>query len=419
MLALLLTAVLCQEGAAAAKLTATGAVVYPSGPYWGTWKGAISSESHSLSLLNGIVKETCDFQSSPAPVGVLWSVRETVGQASVLAEATTGQGKQTGFASEDLKTVRLIQADGIRAYAPSEIETLKQLPPLSATLQFADPVPEAEVELRAFCHGVNWEPVYRIYLGAEQRARFTLSAVLKNWGPEPFQSNAVRLAATDPGRNEPAHSLFDGALYEWGPAVLAPFSSASKKVLDAETSVRERVIWRIGQVELAGIDAAMSDSLSTELVVTPPTEARTLPGGLLLVFQGDRPVAQRTWPGVEEGREAVLTMGPPAGIEVRKEETELERKQSAIQRENEYYDWVRMTGVLSIHNRRTSPVELSVVKTFEGEGTAASDQGRISRAGNVVGRREAVSEIRWELSLPAGQQKRLTYSYLLHLKSQD
>ena len=131
--------------------------------------------------------------------------------------------------------------------------------------------------------------------------------------------------------------------------------------------------------------------------------------------RGSRPLRFVPFPYTAEGQVAVLRLGPASGLDVRRAESELERKTTMIRGSKEQHDFVRMTGTLTIENHRPDPAKLEVTKRFEGDGLAASDDGVVRRLPNRVGLRQAVSEIRWDLEVLPGQRKRLTFGYRANL----
>lgn len=418
MIAVVLTAMLLADPAESVQPSLTQAIVYPQGPYWGVWSGDVSPQQPTLQLPASILEETCEAKTEP-PVAFYWQrdPHDLARTSPMLATVGTPEGRWTGLAMETASGLRLDQGRAVRYLAADQIQTVRWFAPVRLQFRLQQSDPKVSVRAEGFACGLTWEPEYRIYLGAENSARFRMAARLLN-----LQSNAVdcpnvQLAVAQP-EGTSANSVFDGSNYEWGPVKLGPQQSVSKSLLDGQAAATERVIWKVGQVAVVGAESVREDQLISRLQITPPDEAQSLPAGSAVIFQGERPMARSTLPFVERGQSASIELGLPSGIRVNREETELERKQSAIQRENEYYDWVRLTGVLTIENVRPTAVEMTVIKTFEGEGTAASDDGAIVRQPNVVGDREALTEIRWELTVPAGEKRRLTYGYLLHLKAE-
>jgi len=70
---------------------------------------------------------------------------------------------------------------------------------------------------------------------------------------------------------------------------------------------------------------------------------------------------------------------------------------------------------VTVANRRATAMRIRVVKPVEGEALVSSDEGKMTRVPNRLGVDQPLSEIRWELVLPAGQTKKLTYGTLLQV----
>jgi hypothetical protein len=146
---------------------------------------------------------------------------------------------------------------------------------------------------------------------------------------------------------------------------------------------------------------------------------RAWPAGELAVLEEGRLRAMATLPHADPGQIVEVPLGAASGVAVKREEVELERKMSPVRRENEAPDRVLTAGTVTIVNRRTKPVRLRIVKSVVGEGLAASDDGKIQRAANRLGPDQPLSEIRWNLNLPPGQTKKLTFGTVINLVPPD
>lgn len=414
-LIILAAAILGADEKAPTTLQAERAIVFVNGPSWVTWKAAVESKSE-LQLPAGVDVGSLAFSSDDSkPVAV-----KIVGESPVPGEGefveVTRKGQSfLGRLSGPVEKPSLTMMFGERrTFTADEVEAIIAHAPKKARLETAQP---GEISLRGsgFVSGLNWKPSYRLHLGVESSARLTVTAQVVNASPAALDYPSVQLAVIEPVKSS-AYPALETTQYEWGPLQLPAQSAATKTLFDGPAEVEEVVHWEVGEPAFEGIRPAKADRLTTHLVLAPPEQNGSLAAGTVVVVQGELPVASLPMPFVAAEQRATLELGPPAGIAIQREETELERNQSEVQRENHYYDWVRMTGMLKIHNKRTTPVKMHVVKSFKGEGTAASDNGQISRQPNAVGDGQARSQIAWNLTIPAGQEKRLTFGYVLHLE---
>lgn len=327
-----------------------------------------------------------------------------------------------------------------------------------AELEFPAGTPAANLTTTALAARLGWRPVYRLEIGPESNAKLSLTAVIENRTGEAIAAKSAdcSLALPSPallGQTETAEpasaasaapaasgralaalqdgsrpngpsalnrsvnsdrSANDATLFALGPLTMSDGSQLDRGVLEQSVRVEEELEWEVAGPQRVAAKNVLPDVAETVLRLVP-SDARSLPPGPVLIQEGGRLRATAELPYVFHGEPAQLRLGPAPGITVTREETELERKQTATRRENEESDWIRMTGSLTIKNARLQAARLRIRKAFEGEGIAASDEGKIQRRPNQVGRDRPLCEIRWTVVVLPGQTKRLTYGYQLQL----
>ncbi|MGL5097203.1 MAG: hypothetical protein ACRDD1_16575, partial [Planctomycetia bacterium] len=296
-----------------------------------------------------------------------------------------------------------------------------------------------EVTTGAWVRGPRWTPTYTIERLAEGRMRLSLIGVISFAGlggaradatsTERFDKVVLSLALPDDlesstpvkplpiDRTTPVQGAFDV-----GPLTVRRHWLARTTILEREAAVEELVEWNVG--------ATTTPNAATPAIAAPIEQgvrlwrwkndgAAALPAGQVVRTVDGVPQETAGFDGVEAGEAATLRLGPAVGLRLERTELEVERKQPAIRRENGHYDYAEIAGSLTIDNRRPAPVALEIAKVFEGEGLAASDDGRIRRRPNQIGRTRPLTEIRWTITVAPGATRRLTYAYQIDLPGPD
>jgi hypothetical protein len=293
-----------------------------------------------------------------------------------------------------------------------------------AVLEFAPELRTADVRTTALVAGFGWKPEFRLARGPDSALRLQLFAVIASPADETIDTKAAFCAIGFPKvpaagvapliQSDSDAAAADPALFELGAVSLPAHHERRVRLVDCKTSSAIAYEWIAGAGEAAPKSSETVERVEALLRV-PNTCGRSLPPGPALVMQGDGPPTAADMPYSPAGAVATLRLGTAAGIECRREEIEIERRQPKIRVENELYDYVKMAGTLSIVNRRPEAVALEIQKTFEGDGIAASDGGAVRRVPNQAGRPIPLSEVRWKLQVGPGETKRVTYGYMLYL----
>lgn len=301
-------------------------------------------------------------------------------------------------------------------------------PVAHATVRFPEGVKKATVQTSALVEGVGWRPSYRLNIGPEGQGRLTLTAILFNSTPQELRADQAEcsllsLDRTETGTESSDASNADQTSYVIGPLVLNPLSATPVSseqprisLADLEVRVEQRFDWRVGGLDPRSGTHEDSDRVEAVLVVTTGAQ-RALASGPAVVMQAERPLAITEFPHCPAGQAAEVRLGATRDLQVKREETELDRKRGVGMGEEQPVDWVTFAGTLAIENQGIVPARVRVTKRFAGEGTAASDEGRIQRVLNQVGLLHPISEILWEVTIPRGQIKRLTYGYRMVVPS--
>ena len=142
--------------------------------------------------------------------------------------------------------------------------------------------------------------------------------------------------------------------------------------------------------------------------------------GAAMVMDGYLPIAQELLTYTPIGGKCQLPLTVAMDVRGTYEEEEIERKLKAIHFDG--YDYVRISkkGTLRVTNYKKESIELIIACSFGGNGTKASDEGKImvtdfegSDWRNFRGNTALTghSTIRWDLKLKSGETKEVTCEY--------
>ena len=264
------------------------------------------------------------------------------------------------------------------------------------------------------CRGVTdvfeVSPAYHLDYGDAPAGRLALRITLARQAGPPLEPQKFFLAMTSVGDSAKAN-LWDDSRYELPASPLPTQFQRSYRAFEEETPVEEIVEARLGPMK---VDVASADSVRSLLKLTNKT-AIAWPAAPIHLYRDLKPRGTAMLSVAAPGQPVEVDVGAALGVSVKREEVELERKLSPIRRENEPPDRIQTTGTVTVANRRATAMRIRVVKPVEGEALVSSDEGKMTRVPNRLGVDQPLSEIRWELVLPAGQTKKLTYGTLLQV----
>jgi len=140
--------------------------------------------------------------------------------------------------------------------------------------------------------------------------------------------------------------------------------------------------------------------------------------GPCLVVSKDRPLSEDLLKYVPRGGAGEIPVTTAINVAHEQSESEAERKLKAHQpRHNFYLDLVNLDGKLELKNFEKRVVTIVITATVSGRPLAASDDGVISVNTKKLKLRERSGTITWQVKLPAGETKTLTYSYERYVPS--
>lgn len=343
--------------------------------------------------------------------------------------AQTGRAWHFGLGGRDPsaepapeRKLALLEKHGLSLVDVARIRHVGRMEPIvaNARLTFPPETRSVELEQSALVWGVNWSPRYRLTLLPDNMASVRLDGTAQNLGPKPIAAERAWFSCRDPLANLGDGEGAEGAGVDTGRGMefpvealtLPPGEAVTRTLLETTLSTRKVHVWNVGGVTLENAPPPRRDELLAFLEVDHPDQAG-LPAGPVTVTEGGKPIGVTDWPPPGAQPRSLVPLGPSNDLVFEREEVELERKRGgggAVD-EDAPADWVVMTGSLSLKNQTRQATRVRVVKTFLGEGTAASDEGHIQRRPNHLDPRHAVGEIRWDIEIPGGQTKRLTYGY--------
>lgn len=328
------------------------------------------------------------------PLRVRTQSGETIGR---LLKVVSGDNDDPAFLLSDAASVRRLPFGSIA-------EVSRASPPV-ARIAFAGNVAEARLSVSAFIRGIAWQPTYRLDLGPDGKGRLRATAVLSGALEEDYEARSWELVGAAMDDAKPSTTeVAERVRYPLGAFRLPRATRLLRPLFDVAVTAEEQV--------LAELDAAADSSPRVRALYTiqNPTD-QAWPAGEAIVRSGLLVLGVAELPAVGARQTAEVAAGSATGIEIRREESELERRQAAIQGENEPVDSFPRAGSITVTNRRTSTANVQLVLRTKGVGLAASDDGKISRVGQGSRGMAPFTEFRWRLALPSGQSKRVTYGY--------
>jgi hypothetical protein len=128
------------------------------------------------------------------------------------------------------------------------------------------------------------------------------------------------------------------------------------------------------------------------------------------------PVAQNTLHYTAAGASTLLRLTVAPDVLSEREEWEASRQGGALQRFGHRYDAVTIEGKLDVTNRRREAITLSIRKSLTGAVSAASDGGKTTKLATRPSAVNSASRIDWSIPLAAGEQKSVTYKYVVYVR---
>lgn len=136
---------------------------------------------------------------------------------------------------------------------------------------------------------------------------------------------------------------------------------------------------------------------------------------IFLVNENDKPIAQDKIKYTPAGADAFIKLQKAIDISVKSKDEEDRRKDRELTFRKVAYDKVTLKGTVEIQNYLDTPITINVKKAVTGLVTDAEDGTITSR--KITGSPNHTSNIKWEVSLKAGEKKNITFFYDVFVQS--
>lgn len=134
-----------------------------------------------------------------------------------------------------------------------------------------------------------------------------------------------------------------------------------------------------------------------------------------LLVRDWQPIAQSMMLYTPIGGSMDLTTTVAPDISSGRSDQEVGRKQRALSVSGTNYDQLTIRGELKLSNHKSKAVHLVVTRQFEGAVTESSDAGKAGRLAEYARGLNPTTQIVWDLTVAAGTEKTLTYSYTVYI----
>jgi len=135
-----------------------------------------------------------------------------------------------------------------------------------------------------------------------------------------------------------------------------------------------------------------------------------------MVISGTKPVSQGTLPYTPKSAVSNLKLTIATDIRASHEEQEVDRQRNVERRRGYTYDQVTVEGTLKIKNYKSKDVRLSIDKTLRGSVESQTDNGKAEKLGEAIAVDNPMSRLTWEVTLKAGDERKITYRYKVWLR---
>jgi hypothetical protein len=135
-----------------------------------------------------------------------------------------------------------------------------------------------------------------------------------------------------------------------------------------------------------------------------------------MVISGTKPVSQDTLPYTPKGAVSSLKLTIATDLRASHEEQEVDRQRNVERRRGYTYDQVTVEGTLKIKNYKGKDVRLSIEKTLRGSVESQTDNGKAEKLGEAISVDNPMSRMTWEITLKAGEERKITYKYKVWLR---
>ena len=198
---------------------------------------------------------------------------------------------------------------------------------------------------------------------------------------------------------------------------------AAYPILGASAAYRHVFDWEIGDASSVDPWGYRSSGQPSQLVDQVWHSLRLDNAGKLpwttgpaIVTDKGTPIAQNTLYYTAPGASTLLRLTVAPDVLAEREEWEASRESGALQRFGHRYDAVTIEGKLDVTNRRREAITLSIRKSLTGTVSAASDNGKPTKLSTRPSAVNPASRVDWSIPLAAGEQKSVTYKYVVYVR---
>ncbi len=141
--------------------------------------------------------------------------------------------------------------------------------------------------------------------------------------------------------------------------------------------------------------------------------------GTALVVENGETLGQDTLKYGSVGAEAWVKITKALDIQAQHKEEELERVRGAIKNVNNsnLFDQVTVKGTVELVNTKSKVVQMKVKHSIYGEVTDNVDKAEVTKTAAGLRSVNMTSRLTWNVSLKAGEKRKLTFSYKLFVPS--
>ncbi|MBS1684095.1 MAG: hypothetical protein JSS76_05040 [Bacteroidetes bacterium] len=147
---------------------------------------------------------------------------------------------------------------------------------------------------------------------------------------------------------------------------------------------------------------------SLEIKNTASVPLTTAP--VTIINEKDQFVAQNEITYTPAGSTSTVRLSKAIDIIMKNPEEETSRTDNAKKIGKQVYSSVKIKGTISLENYQNKEVTVAVTKNTNGEVSAASDGGKITRQKSYANINPA-TQIKWDVKLAANQKKTVSYEY--------
>ncbi len=391
--------------------------------------------------------------------------RENIGKPiQLLTEEEFVTGKLKGFIDPDLLVVTVLHDSGLtsdQVYPLSQITTYYFLEPVNLHKKTEEEkgklrvrlhgavTPACSLGLSYLQTGLTWYPEYILDLHSEYGAELLFSGVVTNDLID-LENITLYLAEEGPAFTRELSPL---VIFDRQEETLARAVLTSRGVVpEADTgfyygvqdqSLPSLLVYSVSGVSLGKGERAVFPLFRGVVRVEPvycleishPGYGRELPEipvhkgyrifndsarlfwqeGQVLITRDNIPLGLRRLPYIPPGSSGEIIVQTDSSIRAKVSEEEFERIQRSLVFQEQTYSLVKVRGEITLKNHKEEAVNVVVSQLLSGEVTAAGDGGKITRKAPFYHSPNPQTEITWEVAIPAGAERKLTYVYQTYI----